>query len=354
MFYNLIKPLVFKLDAEKTHELALKWLKIAHRTGLIRCFLKPCDLPCKAMGLEFKNPVGLAAGFDKNGDYLEALCSLGFGFIELGTVTPRPQDGNPVPRLFRLCEHRALINRMGFNNKGVDYLVSKISDASFSAVIGVNVGKNLTTHIDDAHHDYLYCLNKAYGVADYFAVNISSPNTPDLRKLQLKDYLERLLSLIGAERDRLFQKFHKYVPVVVKIAPDLGDDQLRSFVRIFKRSSLDGIIATNTTLSRKGVESSRHALEPGGLSGEPLSKRSAWTLKALRDLAGEKMVLIASGGIMSGEEAAERIRTGASLVQLYTGLVYSGPALVGEALRKIKETKLKMEKSRRPDSSVTY
>ncbi|MFO8084219.1 MAG: quinone-dependent dihydroorotate dehydrogenase [Desulfobacterales bacterium] len=337
MVYSILKNIFFALDAEKAHDISLKWLKIAHRIGMTRYFSKPCAMPCKALGLDFKNPVGLAAGFDKNGDYLDALSFLGFGFIELGTVTPRPQAGNPFPRLFRLPEYRAVINRMGFNNNGVDYLVSKIKTALFSGIIGVNIGKNLTTDIDNAHKDYLYCFQKAYPYADYVAINISSPNTPGLRKLQLQDHLESLLDLIKTEQDKLFKKHHKYVPVVVKIAPDLSDAELFSFVRTFKDSGLDGIIATNTTLSREGVEASNFAHEPGGLSGEPLRKRAAYMLKELKSMVDKKTTLIASGGIMTARDAVERMQAGASLVQLYTGLIYSGPGLVKKATKEIRQ-----------------
>ena len=336
MFYPILRQLLFSLDAEKSHDLALKWLKIFHQAGLTRLFPKPESAPCSAMGLEFKNPVGLAAGFDKNGDYIDALASLGFGFIELGTVTPRPQPGNPFPRLFRIPEHQALINRMGFNNKGVDYLVSKIKVSSFSGIIGVNIGKNLTTDVAHAHEDYLYCFQKAYPHADYVAVNISSPNTPGLRNLQLKDHLGPLLALLKAEREKLFKKYHKYVPVVVKIAPDLSDHELLAFAEIFQSSGFDGIIATNTTLSREGVESSDFSREQGGLSGAPLRNRALHVLKILRSVCNKKTTLIASGGVISGEDADQRLLYGANLVQVYTGLIYSGPWFVKETVKRLK------------------
>jgi dihydroorotate dehydrogenase len=335
MLYSLLKNLLFTLDAEKSHDLSLKWLKIMHRSGLTRFLQKPDSVPCKVMGLEFKNRVGLAAGFDKNGDYIDSMAALGFGFIELGTVTPRPQPGNPFPRLFRLPEQQAVINRMGFNNKGVDYLVSKIKMSSFSGIIGVNIGKNMTTDVAHAHEDYLYCFQKAYPYADYVAINISSPNTPGLRNLQLKDHLGPLLGRIQAEREKLFQKHQKYVPVVVKIAPDLSDNEIFSFVEIFQNSSLDGIIATNTTLSREGVESSDLANEQGGLSGAPLTNRSSHVLKILKKALNNKTTLIASGGIITAADALQRLQSGASLVQLYTGLIYSGPGLVTETVKKI-------------------
>jgi dihydroorotate dehydrogenase len=335
MFYPILRKILFKLDAEKAHDLSLKWLKIIHRVRLTRFLPKPVSAPCKVMGLEFKNPVGLAAGFDKNGDYIGALATMGFGFIELGTVTPRPQPGNPFPRLFRLPKQQAVINRMGFNNKGVDYLVSRIKESSFSGIIGVNIGKNLTTDVARAHEDYLYCFQRAYPHADYVAVNISSPNTPGLRNLQLKDHLGLLLGLIQAERDKLVQKHRKYVPVVVKIAPDLSDAEILSFVEIFQNFNLDGIIATNTTLSREGVENSCFAHEQGGLSGAPLRNRALHVLNILKSRLDKNTTLIASGGIITADDALQRIQSGANLVQLYTGLVYSGPGLVNEAVKKM-------------------
>ncbi len=335
MFYPILKRLLFRLDAEKAHDLSLKWLKIIHRAGLARFLPIPYSAPCRAMGLEFKNPVGLAAGFDKNGDYIDALATLGFGFIELGTVTPLPQPGNPFPRLFRLPEQQAVINRMGFNNKGLDYLVDRIKSSSFSGVIGVNIGKNLTTDVAHAHEDYLYCLQKAYPHADYVAINISSPNTPGLRNLQLKDHLGSLLGLIQAQRDKLIQTHNKYVPVVVKIAPDLSDAEIISFVEIFESFNLDGIIATNTTLSREGVETSGFAHEQGGLSGAPLRNRASNLLKVLKKACSNKTTLIASGGILTAEDAVQRLQSGASLVQVYTGLIYSGPWFVNETVKKI-------------------
>jgi dihydroorotate dehydrogenase len=336
MFYPLLKNLLFTLDAEKSHDLSLKWLKIIHKSGLTRFMQKPVSGPCKVMGLEFKNRVGLAAGFDKNGDYIDAIAALGFGFIELGTVTPRPQPGNPSPRLFRLPEQQAVINRMGFNNKGVDYLVSKIKTSSFSGIIGVNIGKNLTTDIADAHEDYLYCFQKAYSHADYVIINISSPNTPGLRNLQLKDHLDQLIKRIQTKRENLLKKYRKYVPVVIKIAPDLSDVEIISFIEIFQSSDLDGIIATNTTISREGVETSDLANEQGGLSGAPLRNRSSHILKVLKKGLNNKTTLIASGGIITAEDALQRFQSGAGLVQLYTGLIYTGPGLVNEIAKKLK------------------
>jgi dihydroorotate dehydrogenase len=336
MFYPILKNLLFTLDAEKSHDLSLKWLKILHLAGLTRFMQKPDSAPCKMMGLKFKNRVGLAAGFDKNGDYIDSMATLGFGFIELGTVTPRPQPGNLSPRLFRLPEQQAVINRMGFNNKGVDYLVSKIKMSLFSGIIGVNIGKNLTTDIADAHEDYLYCLQKTYSHADYVTINISSPNTPGLRNLQLKEHLDQLLERIQNEREILLQKYHKYVPVVIKIAPDLNDTEIISFMESFQSSNLDGIIATNTTISREGVEASDLAHEQGGLSGAPLRNRSSHILKVLKKGLNNKTTLIASGGIITAEDALQRFQSGASLVQLYTGLIYSGPGLVSEIVKKLK------------------
>ncbi len=337
--YKFLRRLLFKIDAETTHDLALNFLKISHRAGLIRLLAKPrfhC-VPRKAMGLQFPNRVGLAAGFDKNGDCIDAMASIGFGFVEVGTVTPRPQPGNPKPRLFRIPEHQAIVNRMGFNNKGVDYLVSRLKKSRFPGIVGVNIGKNLTTSIDDAQKDYLHCLKKVYPHAGYVAVNISSPNTPGLRSLQSKDRLASLLESIGAERAKLVEKYDKYVPMVLKLAPDLNDSEIRTFADVFNDSSLDGVVATNTTVSRMGVESSRIANETGGLSGAPLKSQAEHALEVLKAYLNERISIIASGGIVNPDDAVRRIRLGADLVQLYTGLIYYGPRLTTDILRKLEE-----------------
>ena len=335
--YKFLRRLLFEIDAETTHDLALNFLRISHRAGLIGPLVKTrfhC-VPRKAMGLQFPNRVGLAAGFDKNGDCIDAMGSLGFGFVEVGTVTPRPQPGNPKPRLFRIPEHQAVVNRMGFNNKGVDHLVRRLKKSRFPGIVGVNIGKNLATSIDHAREDYLHCLKKVYPYAGYVAINVSSPNTPGLRSLQSKDRLASLLESIGAERTKLAKKNGKYVPMVVKIAPDLNDSEIKTFAEAFNDSGLDGVVATNTTVSRKGIESSGLADETGGLSGAPLKSQAEHVLEVLKTYLNERISIIASGGIVDADDAVRRIRLGADLVQLYTGLIYAGPRLIAEIVRKL-------------------
>jgi dihydroorotate dehydrogenase len=286
------------------------------------------------MGLNFPNPVGLAAGMDKNAEYIDSLAALGFGFIEVGTVTPRPQSGNPKPRLFRLPRAGAVINRMGFNNQGVDQLVKNIQQASFGGLIGINIGKNFDTPLEKAVDDYLVCLHKVYAVADYVTVNISSPNTPGLRQLQLGEELERLLSALKNAQLQLAKVHKKYVPLVVKIAPDLSDAELVAIANQLLASQIDGVIATNTTLSRVGVENQPSANEMGGLSGAPLLGRATQVVQQLSATLQGQIPIIAAGGVMSGADAQEKIKAGASLVQIYTGLIYRGPMLVKEIIDK--------------------
>ena len=331
----MLKRLLFELDPETTHDLSMLFLKVAHRAGMTRLFGKAWRAPCRAMGIDFENRVGLAAGFDKNGDFIDSLGSLGFGFIEVGTVTPRPQPGNDKPRLFRLPQQRAVINRMGFNNKGVDHLVSRLQKARFKGVVGVNIGKNLATSIENAHEDYLHCLRKVYASADYVTVNVSSPNTPGLRSLQRKEHLAFFLDLIGEERVRLAQRHGKFVPVLVKVSPDESESQLADFARVFNDSGMDGIIAVNTTLCRKDVEGSVHAGEAGGLSGAPLKKRAEKVLRILKSHINKDATVIASGGILNTDDALARVRAGADLVQVYTGLIYAGPGLVKDISRRL-------------------
>ncbi len=333
--YPVLKRLLFKLDPETTHDLSMLLLKTVHRAGMTRLFGGAWRAPYRAMGIDFENRVGLAAGFDKNGDFIDSLGSLGFGFIEVGTVTPRPQPGNDKPRLFRLPRQRAVINRMGFNNKGVDHLVSQLQKARFKGVVGVNIGKNLATSIENAHEDYLHCLRRVYASADYVTVNVSSPNTPGLRSLQRKEHLAFFLDLIGEERGRLAQRHGKFVPVLVKVSPDESESQLADFARVFNDSGMDGLIAVNTTLCRKGVEDSVHAAEAGGLSGAPLKKRAEKVLRILKSYINKDATVIASGGILSTDDALARVRAGADLVQVYTGLIYAGPGLVKDISRRL-------------------
>jgi dihydroorotate dehydrogenase len=277
--------------------------------------------------------VGLAAGLDKNGDYIDPLGALGFGFLELGTVTPQPQPGNPKPRLFRIIEREAIVNRMGFNNKGVDHLVQQVVRARYDGVIGINIGKNAVTPIEQATDDYLKGLRAAYDQADYIAVNISSPNTKNLRTLQEGDSLARLLEALRREQDKLCAARGRRVPLALKLAPDLNDDQLADAARLLLEYRFDGVIATNTTLSRDAVQGCKHAEEAGGLSGAPVRQRSTEVVRALHGLLGGKIPIIGVGGIFCGADAREKLDAGASLVQVYTGFIYRGPGIVGDIVR---------------------
>jgi dihydroorotate dehydrogenase len=329
--YSLIRPALFALDAESAHQLTLGSLRIVHAMGLSSLLaLPPADVPRTVMGLTFPNPVGLAAGLDKNGSCIDALAALGFGFIEIGTVTPLPQPGNPRPRLFRLPRAGAIINRMGFNNEGVDRLISNVQRSGYRGILGINIGKNAFTPIARASDDYLVCLRKVYAYASYVAINISSPNTANLRQLQDSDELSTLLSLLKAEQEKLAQQLGKYVPLTVKIAPDLGTEQIKQIAALLIEHRIDGVIATNTTLSREGVENLPHGAEPGGLSGAPVRDKSNSVIRQLSAELQGALPVIGVGGILSGTDAAEKINAGASLVQIYSGLIYRGPALVEE------------------------
>ena len=307
-------------------------LRLAHQLGASRAFCPPEGAGIQCMGLAFPNGVGLAAGVDKNADYFEALGALGFGFIEVGTVTPRPQPGNPRPRIFRLPAAMAMINRLGFNNKGVDYLVQRVKNRRFKGVLGINIGKNFDTPIERAVDDYLLCLEKVYPHADYVTVNISSPNTEDLRSLQSEHALQNLLESLGKRRVRLEAEHGRRVPMAVKVAPDLEADAIRAIARVVKQQAIDAVIATNTTISRPGVTGMQHADESGGLSGRPLKAQADHVLRALRQELPKSIALIGVGGITCGEDAADKLAAGATLVQFYTGMVYRGPALVSECI----------------------
>lgn len=337
--YTLLRPLLFSLDAESAHHLTLESLQIAARTGVLRpCLSRVNPMPCRVMGIEFPNPVGLAAGLDKNGDYIDALAALGFGFLEIGTITPRPQPGNPRPRMFRLPEARAVINRMGFNNNGVDVLLANVKRANYRGVLGINIGKNFDTPIERAADDYLICLRKVYTSATYITVNISSPNTKNLRQLQQSDELGQLLGALKQEREHLAQQHGRRVPLALKIAPDLDDSQINVIADLLVSHGIDAVIATNTTLARDAVAQLPHGNEAGGLSGAPLTVQAqAVTAKLAAQLKGAVPV-IGVGGIMNGSDAAQRIAAGASLIQLYTGLVYSGPELVGDCVDAIRRS----------------
>lgn len=335
--YTLLRPLLFTLDAESAHHLTLESLQFAASTGTLRpCLGSIAPLPRLVMGLEFPNPVGLAAGLDKNGDYIDALAALGFGFLEIGTVTPRPQPGNPRPRMFRLPAAQAVINRMGFNNHGVDALLANVQRARYRGVLGINIGKNFDTPIERAVDDYLICLRKVYASASYVTVNISSPNTRNLRQLQHSDELGQLLAALRDERARLADQHGRKVPLALKIAPDLNEQQLDVIADLLVEHGIDAVIATNTTLARDAVAGLPHGSEAGGLSGAPLTTQAqAVTTQLATRLAGT-IPVIGVGGIMNGADAVARIAAGASLVQLYTGLVYAGPGLIGDCVNAIR------------------
>jgi dihydroorotate dehydrogenase len=332
--YPLFRPLLFAADPELAHELAFTALDAAAGMGLARLVAQRLPVaPVEAMGLRFPNRVGLAAGLDKNAEHLPGLATLGFGFLEAGTVTPRPQAGNPRPRMFRIVEAQALVNRLGFNNAGVDRFVANVERAGYRGILGINIGRNFDTPNERAADDYVACLRAVHARASYVTINVSSPNTKGLRDLQNEGTLEALLSRLVRERDELAEQHGRRVPLVVKIAPDLELDAVRAIARLLIRHGIDGVIATNTTLARDGVAGLPHAAEQGGLSGAPLRERAMATLRTLAAALDGALPIIAAGGIMSGDEAVERIRAGATLVQLYTGLIYRGPDLVGECVR---------------------
>ncbi|PWW39165.1 dihydroorotate oxidase A [Idiomarina loihiensis] len=326
--YNLIKPLLFRQDPEKTHELMLRILSKWHRTPL-SLFWKQnvASKPVRVMGIDFPNPVGLAAGLDKNAECIDAFSQMGFGFIEVGTVTPVAQPGNDKPRLFRLTEDEAIINRMGFNNHGVDELVENVKASSYKGVLGINIGKNKNTPEEQAINDYLVCLNKVYPYASYVTINISSPNTPGLRNLQHGSSLDGLLSSLKEAQLTLAKEHDRYVPLVVKIAPDLEDSEIEVMAQSLLKNEMDGVIATNTTLSRDGLHS-RQAGEAGGLSGKPLQDKSTRVIELLCKTLQRKIPVIGVGGIDSANSAEVKIKAGASLVQIYTGFIYQGPGLI--------------------------
>lgn len=327
--YTLIRPLLFALDAESAHHATLESLKFAAATGLAGlCTPRIDSVPRSVMGLQFPNPVGLAAGLDKNGEYIDALAALGFGFIEIGTVTPRPQPGNPRPRMFRLPAARAVINRLGFNNLGVDALLTNVQRAHFQGVLGINIGKNFDTPLERAADDYLICLRKVYAYASYVTVNISSPNTKNLRQLQQTDELGRLLAGLAEERARLADQHGRRVPLALKIAPDLEPAEITAIADLLVSNRIDAVIATNTTVARDAVMHLPHGTEAGGLSGAPLTAQATSIVTQLARALSGALPVIGVGGIMSGTDAAARIAAGASLIQLYTGLVYAGPGLV--------------------------
>lgn len=334
--YSLLRPLVFAVEPETAHELSLKMLMATkNAAGLL--YPKVPEKPVTVMGLTFKNPVGLAAGADKNGDCLDGMAALGFGFLEVGTVTPRPQSGNPKPRLFRLPEHEAIINRMGFNNKGIDYLLEQVKRSAYSGILGINIGKNADTPIENALDDYLIGLRKAYSVASYVTMNISSPNTKNLRQLQQGDELKKLISTMKEEQLKLQIEHGRYVPLVLKIAPDLDSDEVRHIANLLIEFSIDGVIATNTTISRDKIAGHPLEKETGGLSGAPVKEKATEVVRLLSAELNGKLPIIAAGGIMSASDAQEKLDAGASLVQVYTGLIYRGATLISDIVNALQK-----------------
>jgi dihydroorotate dehydrogenase len=334
MLYRAMRPLLFGLDPERAHRLSLRSLDTLHRLGLSRLAAGDAPkLPVRTMGLDFPNPVGLAPGLDKNGEHIDALASLGFGFLEIGAVTPRAQPGHAKPRLFRLPQAEAVINRMGFNNIGVDRVVENVRRSRYGGILGINIGKNADTPVDSSVEDYLLCLRKVYPVASFVTANVSSPNTPNLRSLQREDELDALLTVLMRERDALAKKAGRSVPLAVKIAPDLDDRTIESIADLLLAHRVDAVIATNTTTSRQGVANLPHGHEAGGLSGAPLRAKSTAVIAKLSRALKGRLPIIGVGGIASAAHAREKLDAGATLVQLYTALLYRGPELVGEIVR---------------------
>lgn len=337
--YKAIRSLLFQLDAETSHNIGLATMGLGRNLPLRPLLAsKPVDCPTRCFGIEFPNPVGLAAGLDKNGDYLDALFNLGFGFVEIGTVTPRPQPGNPKPRMFRLQEAKAIINRLGFNNKGVDHLVNKVERSRalrHGKIIGINIGKNKDTPNNNAADDYVHCLERVYPLASYVTINISSPNTQGLRDLQAAGALSTLLDSICNRREQLATQHKKHVPLLVKLAPDLTTEEQHATAAVINAFPVNGVICGNTTVSRTGVSTLKHGLEKGGLSGAPLREKADSTLRAMRKLLSDQLPLIGVGGIMQPQDAVDKLHAGACLVQFYTGLIYQGPQLISGCVNAI-------------------
>ena len=334
--YGLAKNLLFALDAETAHGLALTAIETAYRTGLNPLLaMKPPALPTRAFGVDFPNPVGLAAGLDKNGAYVDALASLGFGFVEVGTTTPRAQAGNPKPRMFRLPEHRAVINRLGFNNGGVDALVKNVECSRRTVPLGINIGKNKDTPNERAVDDYLHCLERVYEHATYVTVNVSSPNTQGLRDLQDEETLERFIGTLRERQEALGSRSGSRKPMLLKIAPDLTELELDAIANVLLAAGIDGLICTNTTIAREGVEAHPRAHEAGGLSGAPLFAKSTAVLAGMAERIRGRFPLVGVGGVLTGADAAHKSAAGATLIQFYTGMIYRGPALIGDSVEAI-------------------
>ena len=338
MLYQLLRAILFQLDAETSHHLGMNGIKWAHKLKLLSLVYPPQQgKPLEVMGLTFPNRVGMAAGLDKNGDYLSALSALGFGFVEIGTVTPRPQPGNPKPRLFRIQEANAIINRMGFNNLGVDHLLEQVNSTQVDALVGINIGKNIDTPVEKALDDYSIGLEKVYQQADYVTINISSPNTPGLRKLQFGESLKTLLGGLKDKQTALHQQTNRYVPMAVKVAPDLELAEVQELAETFAEFEIDGVIATNTTMAREKVAGLPHAEEAGGLSGQPVFEQSTEVVRQFKQALPEQMPIIAAGGIMSGQDAMAKLAAGANLVQIYSGFIYQGPELIADIINAIEQ-----------------
>ncbi|MDG2091543.1 MAG: quinone-dependent dihydroorotate dehydrogenase [Gammaproteobacteria bacterium] len=337
--YTLIQRFLFLFPAEFSHHFGLKGLKVLNWLGLAS-FLAPEEKGevTEVFGLQFKNSVGLAAGLDKNADYIDALGALGFGFLEVGTVTPKAQSGNAKPRLFRLTKDHALINRMGFNNKGVEHMIQRLKNRRYQGIIGVNIGKNFSTPLEQAYEDYLFCLRELYAYADYIVVNLSSPNTPGLRALQFGEELNKLLNILKNEQHVLSLKHERHVPLLLKIAPDLNAKECQDIAQALLENNMDGVVATNTTISRQGLNETVLVNEAGGLSGEPLAAQSESIVKILRNHLHGTIPIIGVGGITDQASAQAKLKAGASLLQIYTGFIYKGPKLIGEALKAKQET----------------
>jgi len=339
VLYRLARSALFRLDPERAHDLALKSLSALGPGAALLGSGAERGEGVRVMGIDFPNPVGLAAGLDKNGEYVDALAALGFGFIEVGTVTPRPQPGNPKPRMFRLEEHAAIINRLGFNNLGVERLLRNLETVDFDGVLGINIGKNFDTPIERAADDYVACLEAVYGRATYVTVNISSPNTRNLRDLQSSEALDALLRTVMARRAALARKHGRSKPLLLKVAPDLDGAQVDAIAKLAVKHAVDGLIATNTTVAREAVKGHRHELQAGGLSGRPLFKPSTEILHRFARALGGRIPLVGVGGILSGEDARAKVEAGASLVQLYTGFIYEGPDLILRCRRALSRPK---------------
>ena len=333
MSYSTLQSLLFRFEPETAHRLSMLGLDLGELSGLSELLFKPVSAPLEVMGLQFPNAVGLAAGLDKNAEHIDGLAALGFGFVEVGTVTPRPQPGNPQPRLFRLPEHQAIINRMGFNNKGVDYLIRQVDNSRYQGVLGINIGKNFDTPVERADDDYLLCMRKVYSRASYIAVNVSSPNTPGLRSLQFGESLDTLLKALKQEQAKLADYYGRYVPVAVKIAPDMTTEEIELVAKSLMWHNIDGVIATNTTLERDAVAGAQYADEAGGLSGAPVRQRSSEVIRELARVLDGALPIIGVGGVCDGAGAREKIEAGASLVQIYSGFIYQGPRLIREAAK---------------------